>query len=90
MKDTQDGDARLMDRTMSVLGAALGSANLHHNANLPILLAGGRFKHGQHLAFDPATPPPLCNLWLQILNQMGVDAERFGSNTAASLPGLSV
>jgi hypothetical protein len=89
MKDTKDGDARLMDRTMSVLGAALGSANLHHNANLPILLAGGRFKHGQHLAFDPATPPPLCNLWLQILNEMGVEAAKFGSSTAASLPGLS-
>jgi len=90
MKETKDGDARLMDRTMSVMGAAMGSANLHHNANLPILLAGGRFKHGQHLAFDPATPPPLCNLWLQILNEMGVEAARFGSSTASSLPGLLV
>ncbi|MEI6714324.1 MAG: DUF1552 domain-containing protein [Verrucomicrobiota bacterium] len=88
LKDTKDDDARLMDHTMSVLGAAMGSANLHHNANLPILLAGGRFAHGQHLAFDPATPPPLCNLWLQILNEMGGEAAKFGSSTASTVPGL--
>lgn len=90
LKDSNDGNARLMDRTISVLGSALGSASLHHNLNLPILIAGGRFKHGQHLAHNPDTPPPLCNLWAQILHELGSEVAKFGTSTSASLAGLSV
>src|SRR5262249_22165159 len=42
----------LLDRTMVLYGTCMGSANSHSNVNLPALLAGGGFKHGQHLAFD--------------------------------------
>jgi hypothetical protein len=55
---------------------------------MPIVLAGGGFKHGQHLAFDPQSPPPLCNLYLQMLRQLGVDANAFGSSKTASVPGF--
>jgi len=55
---------------------------------MPIVLAGGGFKHGQHLAFDPQTPPPLCNLYVQMLRRLGVDTSTFGSAKATSIPGL--
>ena len=44
--------SRLLDHTMVLYGSNLGDANVHNNTNLPILLAGGGFKHGRHLAFD--------------------------------------
>ena len=46
---------------MVFFGSNLGDASSHSVKNLPVLLAGGGFKHGQHLAFDPQNPPPLCN-----------------------------
>jgi len=44
-------------------------------------MAGGGFKHGQHLAFDPKDPPPLCNLYVSMLQRLGIEADRFGSST---------
>jgi hypothetical protein len=87
---TRDGDARLLDRTISVVGAGMGNASSHDATNLPVLVAGGRFAHGTHIAHDPASPPPLCNLWVQILGELGVRAERFGTSNATRLAGLSV
>jgi hypothetical protein len=55
-----------------------------------VLLTGGRFKHGQHLAHDPKSPPPLCNLWVQMLQEMGVETARFGTSNQETLAGLSV
>ena len=90
MKEVREGDGTLLGRTMSVLGAGMGNASSHDSTNLPILLAGGRFKHGQHLAFDPLNPPPLCNLWVQMLQELGLEVGKFGTSTAQGLPGLSV
>ncbi len=89
MKEFQEGDGALLGRTMSVLGAGMGNASSHDSTNLPILVAGGRFKHGQHLAFDPLNPPPLCNLWVQMLQELGLEVGKFGTSTAQGLPGLS-
>lgn len=88
IKETKDADRRLIDNTITVMGAGMGNASSHDSTNLPILVAGGRFKHGQHIAFDPKNPPPLCNLWVQTLRQMGLDVEKFGTSRGASLPGL--
>ena len=52
-----------------------------------VLLAGGGFQHGQHLPFDPQNPPPLCNLYVSMLQRLGIHADRFGSSTG-TLPGL--
>lgn len=71
---------RLLDQTMILYGSNLGDANVHNCTNLPILLAGGRFKHGQHLAFDSVRNKPLCNLFVTMLQNMGVEAATFGSN----------
>ena len=62
-------------------------ASNHSTRNLPVLLAGGGFRHGQHLAFDPASPPPLSNLYLSMLQRLGIEADKFGSSTG-TLTGL--
>jgi hypothetical protein len=76
-----DGDARLLDRTMVLFGSNMGDANVHNNTNLPILLAGGGFRHGRHLAFDRAENTPLGNLFISMLQQLGVETDRFSSGT---------
>ena len=53
----------------------------------PVLLAGGGFRHGQHLAFDPDSPPPLSNLYLSMLHRLGIHADKFASSTG-TLTGL--
>jgi hypothetical protein len=51
------------------------------------VLAGGGFRHGRHLAFNPASPPPLSNLYVTMLQRLGINADRFGSSTG-TLTGL--
>jgi hypothetical protein len=79
--------ARLLDETMVLYGSNLGDANVHNNTNLPILLAGGGFQHAGHLAFDPIRNTPLCNLFVSMLQRLGVEAASFGSSTG-TLSGL--
>jgi hypothetical protein len=88
LTEHREGDQRLLDRTMVLFGSNMGDANTHDNTNLPILLAGGGFKHGQHLAFRRDQNTPLCNLYVSMLRKMGVDADAFGSSTGP-LVGLS-
>ena len=45
-----------------------------------MLLAGGRFQHGQHMAFAPGSTP-LCNLYVSVLNQLGFEDKSFGTST---------
>lgn len=82
-----DGDRRLLDNTMVLFGSNMGDANTHDNTNLPILLAGGGFKHGQHLAFKHDANAPLSNLYVSMLQQMNIGAGEFGSSTG-TLTGL--
>ena len=82
----EQGDT-LLDRTMVLYGTCMGSANSHSNYNLPVLLAGGGFKHGQHLAFDPKKNPPLCNLYVSMLQRLGLEVDKFSSSTG-TLTGL--
>lgn len=85
---TADGQ-RLLDRTMVLYGSNLGDANVHNCTNLPVLLAGGGLKHGQHLAFDNVQNKPLCNLFVTMLQQIGIETDRFASS-AGSLSELIV
>ena len=75
-----EGGQRLLDRTMVLYGSNLGDANIHDNTNLPILLAGGGLQHGQHLAFKRDHNKPLSNLFVTMLQNMGVETDTFGSN----------
>ena len=72
----------LLDRTAVLYGTNMGSANAHSNDNLPALLAGGGFKHGQHLAFDPKKNYPLTNLHVSLLQRLGIEAGSFSSGTS--------
>jgi len=81
LKARQEPGGSLMDHTMVLYGSNLGNANTHVTTNLPVLFAGGGFKHGQHLAFDNVHNYPLPNLFVSMLRRMGIDAERFATST---------
>jgi hypothetical protein len=87
LKETREQDASLLDRTMVFFSSNLGNASSHSTRNLPVLLAGGGFRHGQHLAFNASNPPPLSNLYVSMLQRLGVSADTFGSSTG-TLSGL--
>lgn len=88
LKAKKEGDANLLDNSMVFYGSNLGNANSHDTRNLPILLAGGGFKHGQHLMFDAKDNVPMSNLFVQMLQKLGMEVDSFGSSTASSVPGL--
>lgn len=87
LKETKEEGDSLLDRTTVFFSSNLGNASNHSTKNLPVLLAGGGFRHGQHLAFDPASGPPLSNLYLSMLQRLGIEADKFGSSTG-TLTGL--
>jgi hypothetical protein len=80
LKETQEEDANLLDRTMVLTGSHMHSGS-HDNRNLPILLAGGGFQHGSHLAFDQDHNYPLANLYVSMLQRLGIEIEQFASST---------
>lgn len=81
LKQTNEASASLLDQTMVLYGTCMGSANSHSNTNLPVLLAGGRFRHGQHLAFDTQNNYPLTNLYVSMLQRLGVEVDQFSTGT---------
>ncbi len=89
LKGTKEDGANLLDRTSVFLGSNLGDGSSHSVKNLPVFLAGGGFRHGQHLAFDPQNPPPLCNLYVSLLQRMGIETDKFSSGTG-TLTGLQM
>jgi hypothetical protein len=89
LRSTREDEGNLLDRTIIFFGSNLGNAATHGVKNLPVLVAGGGFAHGQHLAFDPNDHPPLSNLFVTFLQQLGLEVDRFGSSTG-TLRGLDV
>ena len=81
LKSTKEQGQSLLDHSMILYGSNLGNANTHVTTNLPILFAGGGFKHGQHLAFDRERNYPLPNLFVSMLQRMGIEADAFASST---------
>jgi hypothetical protein len=79
---TREDGQTLLDRTMVLYGTCMGSANSHANTNLPALLAGGGFRHGQHLAFDTQNNYPLTNLFVSMLQRLGIEVNEFSSGRA--------
>jgi hypothetical protein len=87
LKSITDGDGTLLDHTMVLFGSGMANANAHTNKNLPIILAGGGFKHGEYKAI-PTTGlnrRPLSNLFVSMLQQFGFEAESFSNSTGALL-----
>jgi len=90
MKSIREGERNLLDNSMVVYGSGLSDGNRHNHDNLPILLAGsggGTIDTGRHLRYDLETP--VCNLFMSMLDRMGVDAPFIGDSTGR-LPGLSL
>jgi hypothetical protein len=81
LKSVKEGGESLLDRTMVVYGSNFGDANRHVTTNMTMLFAGGGFKHGQHLVFDTTYNYPLPNLYVSMLQRMGIGVDRFASST---------
>jgi hypothetical protein len=66
---------------MVVYGSGLGDGNEHTHEDLPILLAGrgGGLHPGRHVRF--AADTPITNLYLSLLDRMGVRPETVGDST---------
>ena len=89
LKGVKEQGETLLDRTMILYGSNLGNANTHVTTNLPIIFAGGGFKHGQHLGFDRERNYPLPNLFVSMLQRMGIESDKFASSTG-TMRGLEV
>lgn len=82
LKSIKEGAGSLLDSSMIVFGGAIGDGNRHNHNNLPILLAGkgnGTITHGKRVVLP--TDTPMTNLYLSMLDRMGVPAERMGDST---------
>lgn len=82
LKSVQEGSGSLLDNCMVIYGSGIGDGDRHNHNDLPILLAGkggGTLATGRHVKFDSGTP--LTNLYLSMLDRMGVKADRFGDST---------
>jgi hypothetical protein len=90
MKSIYEGDATLLDNSMVVFGNGNGNGVTHDHENLPMLLAGrgcGTLNPGRHVKYPDGTP--VANLWLSLMDRMGVSVESHGDSTGR-LPGLTV
>ena len=90
LKSVSDGGGTLLDHTMVLFGSGMGNANSHTNTNLPVVLAGGGFRHGEHKAYPEKGlgRQPLCNLYVSLLQRFGVGVDKFGTSTG-TLTGLA-
>lgn len=81
LEQTIEGDSNLLQRTMMLLTSNLGNASAHSTKNMPVIFAGGGFKHGQHLGFDRKNNYPLPNLYTSMLQRLGLEFDTFASAT---------
>lgn len=81
LKSVKEDGGTLLDRTTVLYGTNMGDANKHSNDNLPYLMIGGGYKHKGHLAFDKKRNYPLTNLYLSVLQRLGVEVDSFSSST---------
>jgi hypothetical protein len=88
LKSCREGTGSLLDRSMVLFGSNLGNASSHSWRNLPVILAGGGFRHGQHLAHDEQNNARFANLFVQLGREMGLEIDRFGSSDKTSIDGL--
>ncbi|MDE2929050.1 MAG: DUF1552 domain-containing protein [Acidobacteriota bacterium] len=82
LRSTPEGNGSLLDQVTLLYGSGMSDSDLHTPRNLPILVAGGgagRLKGGRHVRFQKGTP--LTNLYMTVLSQLGVPAERIGDST---------
>lgn len=81
LKGSQHHQGTLLDDTAVIMTSNLGNASSHDNRNMPVLIGGGAFHHGQHLAFDRKNNYPLPNLYLSTLRSVGIIQDSFATST---------
>ena len=81
LKQKKEGNDTLLDNTMVLFGSNLGNANSHDSRNLPLVLAGGGFAHGAHRVYDAANNTPMSNLFVSMLQRLGVETDKFSTST---------
>ena len=82
LRSIKEGEGTLLDSTMALYGCSIGDGNRHNHDELPILIAGraqGTMQTGRHVRYPRNTP--LANLFLSILDRMGLKEEKFGDST---------
>jgi hypothetical protein len=86
----QPDGATLLDRTIVLFGSGMGNGSSHSNKDLPVLVAGGGFRHGEHKKYptEPNRRVPLCNLYTSLLQRCGVEIPRF-NNASGTLTNFS-
>jgi hypothetical protein len=89
MNGVDDKGRTLLDQTSVLLTSNLGNASSHDNRNMPVVLAGGGFRHGQHLAFDRKNNYPLPNLFVSLLQRVGMETDQFATGTS-TMTGLEM
>ena len=88
LRGSKEGGRSLLDNTAVLFGSNLGNASSHNCTNLPIIVAGGGYKHGSHIVLDKKNNTPLSNLYVSLAQRMGVETDSFGSSTAAGINGF--
>ena len=92
LKEVKEPNGKtLLDNTMALFGSGMSNANSHSNRDLPVVLAGGGFKHGEHrhYARQGRSSVPLCNLFLSMLQNFGLEIDRFNTSSG-TLTGLEL
>ena len=84
MMASTEGELSLLDQTIVFYASNLGNASAHTCENLPILVAGGGFRHAGHVAYDRNNNTPLSNLFVRMLHQMGIEQRSFGASTGVN------
>jgi hypothetical protein len=77
--DVSEEQGSLLDHTQVLYGSCLGNANSHSTQNLPLILAGGGYRHPGHLGFDKNQNEPMGRLFVTMMQHMGLETDRFAS-----------
>ena len=80
LQSRTDENGSLLDQTTVLFGSNLGNANAHTPVDLPVLVAGGGFSHGQHIAHEGEHNAPLCDLFVTLLQNVGVETDQFSQS----------
>jgi len=88
LKAIEENGKSLLDHTAILYGSNLGNASSHDWRNIPVLVAGGGFKHQGYVAHEEKENTPFANLLVTLAQRMGVESDTFGSSTAAGVKGL--
>ena len=81
MKENEEAGTTLLDQTLTLVGSNLGNAAAHDPRNNPIILAGGGLDHGRYISHKRDDNTPLSNMFVRMLQEMGIETDAFGTSS---------